>query len=52
MLRDRVYAHQQMGVTAVTFQEFVNTLSGKRSLSFKCAVHAKDRQVCNKDNQH
>ena len=45
MLKDRLLAHRQIGVSAVTFQEFVNTLSGKRSLSFKCAVHAKDKQV-------
>ena len=46
ILRDRLMAHRQMpGISAITFQEFVNTLSGKRTLSFKCAVHAKDKQV-------
>jgi hypothetical protein len=45
ILKDRLMAHRQIGVSAVTFQEFVNTLSGKRTLSFKCAMHAKDKQV-------
>ena len=45
ILKDKLIAHRQMGVSAITFQEFVNTLSGKRTLSFKCAVHAKDKQV-------
>ena len=45
ILRDRVLSHRQMGIQAFTFQEFVNTLSGKRTLSFKCAMHSKDRQV-------
>ena len=47
ILKDRLMAHRAMGTSAITFQEFVNTLSGKRTLSFKCAVHAKDKQVSN-----
>ncbi|CAL4079091.1 unnamed protein product [Meganyctiphanes norvegica] len=31
--------------TAITFQDFVNVMSGKRSRSFKCAVHHLDLQV-------
>ena len=46
ILKDKLLAHRQMGDSAITFQEFVNTLSGKRTLSFKCAVHSKDKQVC------
>ena len=34
-----------MGVSAVTFQDFVNILSGKRTLSFKCAMHCRDKQI-------
>jgi len=41
-----------MGTSAITFQEFVNTLSGKRTLSFKCAVHAKDKQVSQPGDFH
>lgn len=52
ILTDRVRAHKQNGTTAFTFQEFVNTLSGKRTLSFKCAMHAKDRQVSQPGDFH
>ncbi|CAL4114189.1 unnamed protein product, partial [Meganyctiphanes norvegica] len=31
--------------SAITFQDFVNVMSGKRSRSFKCAVHHLDMQV-------
>jgi len=52
ILKDRLMAHRQIGVSAVTFQEFVNTLSGKRTLSFKCAMHAKDKQVSQPGDFH
>jgi len=52
ILKDKLIAHRQMGVSAITFQEFVNTLSGKRTLSFKCAVHAKDKQVSQPGDFH
>ncbi|XP_046449667.1 rhomboid-related protein 2-like [Daphnia pulex] len=38
--------------TAITFQDFVNVMSGKRSRSFKCAVHHRDRQVCSENDFH
>ena len=31
--------------TAITFQQFVNVMSGRRTNSFTCAVHWRDRQV-------
>ena len=31
--------------SAITFQQFVNVMSGKRSSSFTCAVHWRDREV-------
>ena len=31
--------------SAITFQQFVNVMSGKRTQSFTCAVHWRDRQV-------
>ncbi|XP_043280594.1 protein rhomboid-like isoform X1 [Venturia canescens] len=37
---------------AVTFQDFVNVMSGKRTRSFKCAVHHRDREVCSENDFH
>jgi len=38
--------HQNSSTSsAITFQEFVNVMSGKRTSSFKCAMHCRDRQV-------
>ncbi|XP_032573717.1 rhomboid-related protein 3 isoform X1 [Drosophila sechellia] len=34
----------------VTFQDFVNVMSGKRTRSFKCAVHHRDREVCSEND--
>ncbi|ALC42852.1 stet [Drosophila busckii] len=34
----------------VTFQDFVNVMSGKRTRSFKCAVHYRDREVCSEND--
>ncbi|EDV96426.1 protein rhomboid isoform X1 [Drosophila grimshawi] len=34
----------------VTFQDFVNVMSGKRTRSFKCAVHQRDREVCSEND--
>ena len=31
--------------SAITFQQFVNVMSGRRTASFTCAVHWRDRQV-------
>ncbi|XP_031828731.1 stem cell tumor [Nomia melanderi] len=39
-------------VQAVTFQDFVNVMSGKRTRSFKCAVHHRDREVCSENDFH
>ncbi|KAL0103571.1 hypothetical protein PUN28_017676 [Cardiocondyla obscurior] len=39
-------------VEAVTFQDFVNVMSGKRTRSFKCAVHHRDREVCSENDFH
>ncbi|XP_055841546.1 protein rhomboid [Episyrphus balteatus] len=36
----------------VTFQDFVNVMSGKRSRSFKCAVHQRDREICSENDFH
>ncbi|KAK7790809.1 hypothetical protein R5R35_012064 [Gryllus longicercus] len=38
--------------TAITFQDFVNVMSGKRSRSFKCAVHQRDREVSSENDFH
>ncbi|XP_071560733.1 protein rhomboid [Temnothorax nylanderi] len=39
-------------VEAVTFQDFVNVMSGKRTRSFKCAVHHRDREICSENDFH
>ncbi|XP_043686829.1 protein rhomboid [Vespula pensylvanica] len=39
-------------VDAITFQDFVNVMSGKRTRSFKCAVHHRDREVCSENDFH
>ncbi|XP_076242498.1 stem cell tumor [Calliopsis andreniformis] len=39
-------------VQAVTFQDFVNVMSGKRTRSFKCAVHHRDREICSENDFH
>ncbi|GAB6033655.1 hypothetical protein CHUAL_013717 [Chamberlinius hualienensis] len=38
--------------TAITFQDFVNVMSGKRSRSFKIAVHHRDREVWSEHDFH
>ncbi|XP_077299822.1 rhomboid-related protein 3-like [Arctopsyche grandis] len=43
---------RQSKADAITFQDFVNTMSGKRSRSFKCAVHHRDREVCSENDFH
>ena len=45
VLQDKAVQFREMGVSAVTFQDFVNILSGKRTLSFKCAMHCRDKQI-------
>merc|ERR1719195_203559 len=45
ILQDKAVQFREMGISAVTFQDFVNTLSGKRTLSFKCAMHCRHRQI-------
>ncbi|CAD6221206.1 GSCOCG00005088001-RA-CDS [Cotesia congregata] len=37
---------------AITFQDFVNVMSGKRTRSFKCAVHHRDREVSSENDFH
>ncbi|XP_048509424.1 protein rhomboid [Athalia rosae] len=49
ILRVRV---KESSVHAITFQDFVNVMSGKRSRSFKCAVHHRDREVCSENDFH
>ncbi|XP_046433755.1 protein rhomboid [Neodiprion pinetum] len=49
ILRARV---KESTVDAITFQDFVNVMSGKRSRSFKCAVHHRDREVCSENDFH
>ncbi|XP_075162410.1 rhomboid serine protease stem cell tumor [Haematobia irritans] len=39
-----------IGPGYVTFQDFVNVMSGKRTRSFKCAVHHRDREVCSEND--
>ncbi|XP_055377175.1 protein rhomboid [Condylostylus longicornis] len=36
----------------VSFQEFVNVMSGKRTRSFKCAVHHRDREISSENDFH
>ncbi|XP_046660850.1 protein rhomboid isoform X1 [Homalodisca vitripennis] len=43
---------QDRRTTAITFQDFVNVMSGKRSRSFKCAVHHRDREVSSENDFH
>ncbi|EDW17133.1 protein rhomboid isoform X1 [Drosophila mojavensis] len=43
-------AQLPVGPGYVTFQDFVNVMSGKRSRSFKCAVHHRDREVCSEND--
>ena len=38
--------------SAITFQQFVNVMSGKRTPSFQCAVHCRDRQVTGQNDFH
>ncbi|XP_014275288.1 protein rhomboid isoform X1 [Halyomorpha halys] len=38
--------------SAITFQDFVNIMSGKRRRSFKCAVHQLDREVSSEHDFH
>ncbi|XP_050295712.1 protein rhomboid [Anthonomus grandis grandis] len=37
---------------SITFQDFVNVMTGKRSRSFKCAVHHRDREVSSENDFH
>ncbi|XP_014261077.1 protein rhomboid-like [Cimex lectularius] len=43
---------QQRTTSAITFQDFVNVMSGKRRRSFKCAVHHLDREVSSENDFH
>jgi len=43
-LLELAYQHSST-TSAITFQQFVNVMSGKRNPSFQCAVHCRDRQV-------
>ncbi|XP_017138113.1 protein rhomboid isoform X1 [Drosophila miranda] len=43
-------AQTPTGPGYVTFQDFVNVMSGKRTRSFKCAVHHRDREVCSEND--
>ena len=44
ILQDKALQLRQLHKSAITFQDFVNTLSSKRTLSFKCAMHSRDKQ--------
>ncbi|XP_063534161.1 rhomboid-related protein 2 isoform X1 [Cydia strobilella] len=35
---------------SITFQEFVNVMSGKRTRSYRCAVHQRDREVSSEND--
>ncbi|XP_022916756.1 protein rhomboid isoform X1 [Onthophagus taurus] len=37
---------------SITFQDFVNVMTGKRTRSFKCAVHHRDREVSSENDFH
>ncbi|XP_012538254.1 protein rhomboid [Monomorium pharaonis] len=43
---------KESGIEAITFQDFVNVMSGKRTRSFKCAVHYRDREVWSENDFH
>ena len=43
ILQDKALQLKQLHKSAITFQDFVNTLSSKRTLSFKCAMHSRDK---------
>ena len=43
ILQDKALQLRQLHKSAITFQDFVNTLSSKRTLSFKCAMHSRDK---------
>jgi len=44
MLLELAYRHSST-TSAITFQQFVNVMTGKRTQSFTCAVHCRDRLV-------
>jgi rhomboid-related protein 1/2/3 len=50
ILRDKVLQLQRGGRNSITFQEFVNVMTRKRTLSFKCAIHCRDKQVQSPDD--
>ncbi|CAD7082034.1 unnamed protein product [Hermetia illucens] len=53
LLYDRAMkAKLPQGPGFVSFQDFVNVMSGKRTRSFKCAVHHRDREVCSENDFH
>ncbi|XP_055538581.1 protein rhomboid isoform X1 [Wyeomyia smithii] len=52
ILYDRALKTKSSGLEAISFQDFVNVMSGKRSRSFKCAVHHRDREVCSENDFH
>uniref|UniRef100_T1J9T3 Peptidase S54 rhomboid domain-containing protein n=1 Tax=Strigamia maritima TaxID=126957 RepID=T1J9T3_STRMM len=43
---------EQSKTNAITFQDFVNVMSGKRTRSFKIAVHHRDREVWSETDFH
>ncbi|VVC44262.1 Hypothetical protein CINCED_3A014559 [Cinara cedri] len=43
---------RQSNTTAITFQDFVNIMSGKRRRSFKCAIHHRDKEVNSENDFH
>ncbi|XP_025194980.1 rhomboid-related protein 2-like isoform X1 [Melanaphis sacchari] len=38
--------------SAITFQDFVNIMSGKRRRSFKCAIHHRDKEINSENDFH
>ncbi|XP_063698403.1 uncharacterized protein LOC134829305 isoform X2 [Culicoides brevitarsis] len=46
------YRTSKKGSNTVSFQDFVEVMSGKRSYSFKCAVHCRDREVSSNNDFH
>uniref|UniRef100_A0A2S2NV56 Rhomboid-related protein 3 n=1 Tax=Schizaphis graminum TaxID=13262 RepID=A0A2S2NV56_SCHGA len=43
---------RQSNTSAITFQDFVNIMSGKRRRSFKCAIHHRDKEVNSENDFH
>ena len=45
LLHHKIRQLSDCGVKSMTFANFVNMMTRKRTLSFKCAIHSRDRQI-------